>query len=189
MNKIPSNTVFIIALPQETNFAKSFLGYPIIYSGVGKINASIAVNKAFNQNYKNIINIGSCGSLHYPSGKILEIGTVFQDIDGTPLCDYGETPFERNSDQIIINPNKKTTCFTTDYFYDHSQVSKYSPKYLECINKYNILDMECFALAKTCKSFNLSFSSYKWVSDDGDASNWEANCKTGLEQVSKLLSI
>jgi nucleoside phosphorylase len=47
--------------------------------------------------------------------------------------------------------------------------------------------MECFALAKVCKRFNLKFSSYKWVSDDGDGSDWAENCKVGLEKVKEIL--
>lgn len=185
MNK----TVFIVALPQEVELTHKILDCPVIYSGVGKINATIAAYKAFNEGYANIINIGSCGSLNHSAGEVLKINSVFQDIDGTPLCDYGETPFEAkgNSKQIVLSRESNITCFTTDYFYDHSQQSKYSNSYLNSVHSHNVFDMECFALAKVCKKFNLNFTSYKWVSDDGDASNWEENCKLGFEKVKNIL--
>ena len=56
------NKVFIVASPLETNGAKTILGYDVIYSGIGKINATIATMKAYNSGYNTIINIGSCGS-------------------------------------------------------------------------------------------------------------------------------
>jgi nucleoside phosphorylase len=48
--------------------------------------------------------------------------------------------------------------------------------------------MECFAIAKVCKRFNIKFSSYKWVSDDGDPHTWKDNCKLGFNRLKKLLN-
>ena len=185
MNKI----LFIAALPEETGLISDILGHPIIYSGVGKINATMAAYRAFSEGYNQIINIGSCGSLNHSAGEIIKVGSVFQDIDGTPLCDYGETPFEAKgtNKQIVLDRTVSTTCFTTDYFYDHSQIDKYSSSYLKMVNSCSILDMECYALAKVCKRFNLQFSSYKWVSDDGDGGDWAENCKIGLTKVIETL--
>ena len=55
--------------------------------------------------------------------------------------------------------------------------------YLDMIENCSIFDMECFALAKVCKTFDMKFSSYKWVSDDGDGSTWEENCKIGFNKL------
>ena len=186
-----SKTVFIVALPEETGLVSDILGHPIIYSGVGKINATMAAYRAFSEGYKQVINIGSCGSLKHSAGTVIKVGAVFQDIDGTPLCEYGETPFEAkgNNKQIVLDRKLQVwfTCFTTDYFYDHNQIDKYSSNYLEMVNSCSILDMECYALAKVCKRFNLQFSSYKWVSDDGDGGDWAENCQIGLNKVIQIL--
>ena len=189
-----NNKVFIVAVPAEIDITPNqtnngtLLNHDVIFSGVGKINATIAAYKAFSKGYKEIINIGSCGSLNLPSGEIVKVTQVFQDIDATPLAPYGDTPFESSSNQIILDTKyPPISCFTTDYFYDEFQRDKYSENYLDMINKCTILDMECFAIAKVCKRFNIKFSSYKWVSDDGDASSWEQNCKIGLEKVKKML--
>ena len=88
------NRVFIVAVPDEINFQTKLFGDEIIISGVGKINAAMAACRAINKGYKEVINIGSCGSLSLPSGTIVKVGRVFQDIDVTPLIDYGKTPFE-----------------------------------------------------------------------------------------------
>jgi adenosylhomocysteine nucleosidase len=56
------------------------------------------------------------------------------------------------------------------------------------IEKCSILDMECFAIAKVCRRYNVKFSSYKWVSDGGDHSHWKENCKIGFEKVKTILN-
>ena len=47
--------------------------------------------------------------------------------------------------------------------------------------------MECFAIAKTCKEYNMKFSAYKWVSDNGDGSNWKEDCKINLEKIKSII--
>lgn len=118
--------VFIVAVPDEVDIQGKILEYPVIFSGVGKINATMAAMSALHLEYNEIINIGSCGSLKLPVGKIAKVGQVFQDIDATPLDEYGATPFDTNSKQMLLDPMSPITCFTTDYFYDNSQVAKHS---------------------------------------------------------------
>jgi adenosylhomocysteine nucleosidase len=180
--------VFIVAVPEEVNHIENIFGYPIIYSGAGKINATMAACKAHELEFEEVINIGSCGSMKLKMGEIVQIGNVFHDIDFSPLCEYGDTLFEPDSFQIQINSDSPYNCFTTDYFYDHSYIQKYSPEYLKMIDKCDVFDMECFALAKVCKKYNMKFSSYKWVSDNGDGGNWEENCKVSFEKIKMLLN-
>ena len=181
------NRVFIVAVPDEVEVQTTILGSPVIFSGVGKINATMAAYRAFSEGYKEVINIGSCGSLRFKAGDIVKVGQVFQDIDATPLQEYGSTPFEASSRQIVLDSDSNITCFTTDYFYDAKQRDKYSKNYLKMIDKCSIFDMECFAIAKVCNRFNIKFTSYKWVSDDGDFSHWEDMCQLGFNKVKKLL--
>jgi adenosylhomocysteine nucleosidase len=179
--------VFIVAVHDEVETQTTILGSPVIFSGVGKINATMAAYKAFSEGYKEVINIGSCGSLRFKPGSVIKIGQVFQDIDATPLQEYGHTPFEAASHQIILDTDSNITCFTTDYFYDAKQRLKYSENYLKMIDKCSVFDMECFAIAKVCKRFNMKFTSYKWVSDDGDASSWKEMCHIGFNKVKEIL--
>ena len=180
--------VFIVAVPDEVEVQGNILDIPVIFSGIGKINAAMAAMNAFNLGYNEVINIGSCGSLYLPVGDIAKVGLVYQDIDATPLDEYGSTPFEVSSKQIVLDVKSPITCFTTDYFYDSSQLSKYSPFYLEMVNSCSIFDMECFSIAKVCKRYGMKFSSYKWVSDSGEHSDWKENCKIGFEKVKTILN-
>ena len=180
--------LFIVAIPDEVDNQYSIFDYPIIFSGVGKINAAMAAYKAVSLGYTEVINIGSCGSLKLSVGEVVKIGQVFQDIDATPLSEYGETPFEVASKQIILDTKSSITCFTTDYFYDKSQQSKYSKYYLDMVESNSIFDMECFAIAKVCKRYRIKFSSYKWISDSGEYSDWKKNCKIGFEKVKVILN-
>jgi adenosylhomocysteine nucleosidase len=179
------NRIYIVALPIEVNYQTKINGDTIYFSGVGKINAAILATKVCLLKPDEIINLGSCGSLFLPPGEIIEVGKVYQDIDGASLCEYGVTPFE-NDKEIILN-NSPFTCFTTDYFVDMSQKQKYSKNYLDMIQKVNIFDMECFAIAKACSRFNIPFRAIKWISDNGDGDDWEKNCKVNFEKVKKLL--
>lgn len=180
--------VFIVAVLNEVEAQGNILDTPVIFSGIGKINATIAAMTAFNLGYSEIINIGSCGSLHLPVGDIVKVGISYQDIDATPLSPYGTTPFEVNSSQIVLDIQSSTTCFTTDYFYDKPQQLKYSKYYLDMVEKCSIFDMECFSIAKVCKRFGIKFSSYKWVSDSGEHSDWRGNCKIGFEKIKVILN-
>ena len=89
--------VFLVAVRLEVGGIEEILGSPVIFTGVGKINSAIAAHHAIGQGFRQIVNIGSCGSLSIPVGQIVKIGRALQDIDATPLCHYGETPFEDES--------------------------------------------------------------------------------------------
>jgi adenosylhomocysteine nucleosidase len=179
------NRIYIVALPIEVNHQVEINGDIICFSGVGKVNAAISATRVCLLKPDEIINLGSCGSLLLPPGEIIEVGKVYQDIDGTPLCEYGVTPFEDDK-EIKLN-DSPFTCFTTDYFVDMSQKQKYSKNYLDMIQKVSIFDMECFAIAKTCSKFNIPFRAIKWISDSGDGGDWEKNCKINFEKVKELL--
>lgn len=179
---------FLIALPEEVNHASMINGHPVLYSGVGKLNACMAAFELIQKGYTDIINIGSCGSTQHQLGEILKIGTVFQDIDCSPISSYGITPFENHSESIVLDENSNFTCFSTDYFYDHLQHSKYSPGYLNRIKTSSVFDMELYGMAKVCRKFNAKLSSYKWVSDDGDFSKWQENCEKASREVIAMLA-
>lgn len=182
------NKVFLIALPEEVNHATEINGHPIVYSGVGKLNACMAAMDLVQKGVKEIINIGSCGSTQHALGEIIKIGKVYQDIDCSPISNYGVTPFEEQSETISLDENSEFSCFSTDYFYDHLQNSKYSTFYLEKIKQCSVFDMELFAMAKVCRKFDVKLSSYKWVSDDGDFSKWQENCEKASRKVIAMLA-
>ena len=172
------NKCFIVAMEDEVSGYETIFGHPILISGVGKLNSSLCAIKAINLGFKEIINIGSCGSKQHKKGELLKIGRTIEDIDVSPIFPYGNnSPSEC---EIIIDDKSSVVCFTTDYFFDEKQINKYSPNYIQKVESSSVFDMECFAIAKACKNHNIKFSSYKWVSDEGEFDNWQINCKIGL---------
>lgn len=181
-----NNRVYIVATNLETGNIVQFNNTQIIYSGIGKINATIATMKAFVLGYNEVINIGSCGSLKLNKNEIVDVGNVYQDIDLSPICGYGVTPYDKcPSDMKISDSGKK--CFTTDYFYDFTQQNKYSKHYIQMVNECDIFDMECFAIAKVCYIHRMSFRSFKWVSDNGGDVSWEDNCRIGFKKLEEYI--
>lgn len=173
--------VFLVAVAEELNFAQEINGIPVVVCGVGKVNAAMGVFECIQKGYQEIINIGSCGSLNIPYGEIVKIGKVYQDIDARPICDYGLSPFEPEEPYLEIDRDSEYSCFSTDYFYDQHQAEKYSKAYLDSIKLRSVFDMECYAMAKASRKFEVKFSAYKWVSDDGDHAHWVENCIISFE--------
>jgi adenosylhomocysteine nucleosidase len=183
MNK----TIFIVALEQEINYQSKILDLPVLFSGVGKVNATIAAMKSISLGFNNIINIGSSGSSVFPVNEVIKVGLFFQDIDCTPLCKYGETLFEKDNKFINFDNSNSFSCFTTDYFYDQHQISKYNYNYLEMIKNCSVYDMESYSIAKVCKLNEVNFTCFKWVSDNGESDSWERNCKIGFEKTKEII--
>lgn len=177
-------TVFLVAHPVETNDALTIFGCPVVYSGIGKVNAAItATDLCLSGNFNKIINIGSCGSTVHPIGTILKAGKVFQDIDATPLVkEFGATPFDL-SDECLISIDKSSdiTCLTTDTFFDQTKKGGVAPALWHHFMSADIIDMECFAIARACQLVGVDFECWKWVSDNGLGADWETNKDIGFK--------
>jgi nucleoside phosphorylase len=182
------NECYIVALKDEVNGKNELNSKPIFYSGVGKLNAALCMMDVINKGYDSIINIGSCGSKNHKVGELLKVGKVYQDIDVRPISDYGITSSESER-YILLDDSSSISCFTTDYFFDHNDIERYSNEYLNMIDTTSIIDMECYSLAKVANYFNINFKSYKWVSDDGDFNQWINNCRLGLEKYLDLIKL
>jgi|MDTC01.3.fsa_nt_gb adenosylhomocysteine nucleosidase len=186
MNKI----ILISATPLEHGGIKDIHGVPIFQTGIGKINSAmnmtnILTSYSGNTSYQNfertdlVINFGSCGNLkNHKVGEVIEVGTVYNNIDVRPFAEYGCTPETPNCELKLSDSGIK--CFTTDQIYDNTRTD-YANKYLEMINTCDIVDMECYSLAYVCKQFGVDFKSYKWVSDDGNIDTWEENAAIGFQ--------
>jgi adenosylhomocysteine nucleosidase len=186
MNKI----ILISATPLEHGGIKDIHGVPIFQTGIGKINSAmnmtnILTSYSGNTSYQNfertdlVINFGSCGNLkNHKVGEVIEVGTVYNNIDVRPFAESGCTPETPNCELKLSDSGIK--CFTTDQIYDNTRTD-YANKYLEMINTCDIVDMECYSLAYVCKQFGVDFKSYKWVSDDGNIDTWEENAAIGFQ--------
>ena len=160
---------------------KAIFSYPIHIIGLGKISAAQRTTELILKHDPDlVINFGSCGNLKSNKiGEILEVGTVYNNIDARPLAPYGTTPFE-NIGNIKINPESHIKCFSTDQFY-HKNDKSYRNEYLNMIEKCDIVDMELYSIAWVCMKLNKKLASFKWISDDGESSDWKENAALGFE--------
>lgn len=169
-------TYIICALPIEADNVSN-----IFYSGLGKINAamkSVEIIKSYQP--KKIINYGSCGAINRNLKGIIKINKFTQhDIDCTPLgFERGVTPYDDIQD-IILNEGEGFSCASGDYFVsDGNTISA------------DVVDMEAYAIAKSCKIHNVEFDCFKYISDNADndaPDNWKDNCSKGFKLFVELL--
>jgi len=181
-----SKTILVSATPIEHGGLIEINGLPIFQVGIGKINSTMnMVDLIHNHQPDLIINFGSCGNLkNHKVGEVIEVGTVYNNIDARPFADYGCTPESSHCELKLSNSGIK--CFTTDQIYDNTRTD-YAEKYLEMIDKCDIVDMECYSLAYVCMKYGVDFKSYKWVSDDGNIDTWEENAAIGFENFKKII--
>ena len=111
-----SETVLLVAVKKE--LPKHLIpGWNVVYSGVGKINASFAISKAYNDfKPKLFINYGTAGTLNKNLSGLISVKSFEQrDMDVTALgFKLGETPFENLS--IIKFGDSGYSCSTGDDF-------------------------------------------------------------------------
>ena len=203
--------LIVVALKAEFNdeIPKDF---KMVYTGVGKVNAAINLTKSLEKLHKLpplIINYGTAGS------KNLEIG---QMVDCTKFIQRdmyikqfglkpGETAFDNETykkhyktqtppiildfkEKINNNPlGKNLLCATGDNFVTefNSDLSDIEKTYGEDLS---VIDMEAYALAKIAYLYNISFISFKYITDNLDSkgsSDWEKHVSKGTSKFKELL--
>lgn len=150
-------------------------GYTVVYTGIGKINATYAaLRTAQLEDCEAIINYGSAGTLTASlAGQLVQIGRLEQrDMDARPLAPLGETPLEqRISASTITLPSGEYSLSTGDNFVTE-------PPELAS----DAVDMEAYAIAKVCALEGVPFSCFKFITDLADeqaAEHWQANVSLG----------
>jgi adenosylhomocysteine nucleosidase len=180
---IKKKTLIVCALEIETQ--GQLEGYDVLYTGVGKVNATYKLTQKFGKHgsfvpYDLIINYGTAGSRKIKKKTLVDCTKFIQrDMDVTGLGFMrGETPFEDKPPITIestseFNPiGRKATCGSGDNF-----VEDRSQYYGE------VVDMEAYALAKVCHYYNVPFISFKYITDGADEQaheDWEANLADGI---------
>jgi adenosylhomocysteine nucleosidase len=171
-----SDIVLISALRDETQDIFDDI-LPVVYSGVGKVNAALAAARVIEQyNPKLIINFGTAGSHAVEPHTLVDCNKFIQrDMHVKELgFDFAVTPFEEDVPRVLeFSPsgNMSLTCGTGDNFVAASGE-------LGC----DVVDMEAYAIAKACHLAGVDFVSYKYITDgasDDAASQWQENCKKG----------
>lgn len=174
--------LIVSALEAETPGLTRFA--PIVYTGVGKVNAAISLYDAINQ-YKPdlVINYGTAGAVTDTRG-LNKIGTFIErDMDAREIgFQRGIAPFSGES----LPQAKGIVLGTGDSFVSDSV------KALDGLGiRIDLVDMEGYALWKVSQKLGVKFVSYKYTSDhaDGEApSDWETNVSKGAKAFAALLA-
>ena len=183
-------TQLLIITALESELDKSVLptGVDIVYSGVGKINATATSIRAIHELApKRIVNFGTVGKINSALHGLLEIGKVIQrDMMTVPLAPRGQTPFCPKPSQYL-SLGGEHTCGTGDSF-----VTAHDPWLVS--QGVGVGDMELFAIANMAYQFNIPWQSFKYVTDDANADSgneWTHRVNHGqelyLEKLKELI--
>ena len=174
-----SGLLVVMALREESQGEFERAGVPVLYTGVGKVNAAHALTRRLAElragggPLPHVVNFGTAGSNVHPTGTLLCCRAFEQrDMDVTPLgFARGVTPYDESPARIehavMIEGLQVGVCSTADSFETggHTVAA-------------DVMDMEAYALAKVCWLEQVKFSSVKYVTDGADhaaAADWRAN--------------
>lgn len=188
---IDSQKILVVfAMPEEEQGLFHPHGAPVLFTGLGKVNATYRLTHELQERIKRgnetryVINFGTAGSSVYKTHDLVEcVSFVQRDMDVSALgFSPGETPFESSAPMIRFSrclvDLPSGICGTGDSF----EISK--PK-VEC----DVLDMEAFALAKVCAFQGLPFASFKYITDGADHNahnDWRQNLKFAGQRFSEI---
>ena len=190
--------LIVCALEQETQ--GQLEDWNVLYTGVGKVNATYKLTKRFGsyhsfpavrRSHSLVINYGTAGSRELPVGELVDCTKFIQrDMDATQFGFLrGQTPFEKHiptilkSTKVKFNPiGKHYVCGSGDNFVEDVENE---------IDSVDVFDMEAYALAKVCKHYHVPFISFKYITDNvgslSSSADWEENCSDGINKFKDIL--
>lgn len=179
MPKVPTPprcpVALAVALPQELAAAAA-LGVPYTYTGVGKVQAAIAVADLIHLHQPRLVlNFGSVGRVRPGPHGLLEVARVLQrDMLAEPLAPRGSTPFHEGP-HALTSGWPGVVCATGDSFVT-------GPDAWFGTQGVDVVDMELFAIAAVCRSKGVAWRSIKFVSDEANAESgrdWATTLRAG----------
>jgi adenosylhomocysteine nucleosidase len=185
MRDFPSILV-VMALAAESDGVFEQAGVPVLYCGVGKVNAAIALTRELRRyahaghRLPPVVNFGSAGSRVHSTGSLLSCHEFVQrdmDVSGLGFA-LGVTPFDDAPPALVFERRferlPSAICGSGDSF-------AMSACPVEC----GVVDMEAYALAKVCWLEGASFACVKYVTDGADhaaADHWRDNVHKAAEE-------
>ena len=191
MNK--SDVLIVCALEQETqgqldNYFDD--ERQILYTGVGKVNATLKLTQRLHSSHLHympkmpelVINYGTAGSRKIKKGQLVDCTKFIQrdmDVTGLGFMKH-QTPYESPNEMVArstseFNPiGKNYTCGTGDSFVENIEKGD---------SNIDVFDMESYALAKVCYHYDISFISFKYITDNANehsSKDWEDNLGDGI---------
>ena len=169
--------LIITALESELKRASLPSGVEIVYSGIGKINATMTSIKAIHQySPKRILNFGTAGKIKPELHGLLEIGKVIQrDMDAEPLAPRGSTPFCPRPQEYLSTGSY--LCGSGDSFVTTPDPWLHS-------QGVDVVDMELFAIAAIAHEHQIPWQSFKYITDDANENSgedWQSKVHHGEE--------
>ena len=182
--------VVVIALRVESSGVFEAAGVPVLYCGVGKVNAAIALTKELSRYVHQgeemplVVNFGSAGSRCYAPGTLVACQEFVQrdmDVSGLGFA-LGVTPYDEAPSSLLYDPVftdlPAAVCGSGDSFAT-------ADIEVNC----TVIDMEAYALAKVCWHENARFACVKYVTDGADhtaADDWQRNVHVAAEEFLQL---
>jgi adenosylhomocysteine nucleosidase len=189
MSELPG-IIVVIALRVESAGVFEAAGVPVLYCGVGKVNAAIALTKELSRYAQQgeemplVVNFGSAGSRCFASGTLVACQEFVQrdmDVSGMGFA-LGVTPYDEAPSSLIFDPVfthlPAGICGSGDSFAT-------ADIEVDCA----VIDMEAYALAKVCWHENARFACVKYVTDGADhtaAEDWQRNVHVAAEEFLQL---
>ena len=179
-----------MALPLESAGVFDAAAVPVLYCGVGKVNAAIALTRELRR-YAHaaqppplVLNFGSAGSRVHATGSLVachEFAQRDMDVSGLGFA-LGVTPYDEAPAVLTFEPRfahlTTAVCGSGDSFATGASA-------VECA----VVDMEAYALAKVCWLENAPFACAKYVTDGADhaaADHWRNNVHKAAEDFLAL---
>jgi adenosylhomocysteine nucleosidase len=173
-----ANVLIVMALPQESRGLLERAGASPLYTGVGKVNAAIALARRLaeirgrGEELPLVLNMGTAGSRTIAPHTLVAAHRFAQrdmDVSGLGFAP-GVTPFDTTPAVIefppVLTSLPQVLCSTADSFATHLH---------EIAG--DVVDMEAFALARACLEENARFACVKYITDGADSdssTHWEA---------------
>ena len=183
-------TLVVVALPAESAGVFEAAGVPVLYCGVGKVNAAMALTRELtryslqNQAMPLVLNFGSAGSRRHPTGTLVGCHEFVQrdmDVRGLGFA-LGTTPYDDAPSSLCFEPMfthlPPAVCGSGDSFAT-------ADSDVDCA----VVDMEAYALAKVCWREKAPFACAKYVSDGADhtaAEDWQRNVHKAADEFLRL---
>jgi len=192
--QLMARPLVIMALEMESDGLIETLGWPVVYAGVGKLNAAYGLMKALREHQPSlVINAGSAGSHTRLTGETLAAHRFVQrDMDATGLgFALGETPFD-TLDMTITHAPIFSGLTRSDGKVLPDGICASGDSFLqgEPPLPCDLIDMEAYALARLCKLEDVPFGCLKYVTDGADHTaheDWQVNVKRAAEALTDAL--
>jgi adenosylhomocysteine nucleosidase len=189
MPELP-RTLTVVALRTESQGVFEAAAIPVLYCGVGKVNAAFALARELTryalhgQEMPLVLNFGSAGSRRHAAGTLVGCHEFVQrdmDVRGLGFA-LGITPYDDAPPHLCFEPVFKhlpaAVCGSGDSFATGATE-------VDCA----VVDMEAYALAKVCWYEKAPFACAKYVSDGADhaaAEDWQRNQHKAADEFLRL---